>query len=77
MSDEETPLDRQSETFSSHGWTMRVVRCGDVWRWNVRLGSIRFGDLMLACQEGYPGQAYPTIGAARNAAIAWAAEHER
>jgi hypothetical protein len=65
------------EYFTMHGWTMRVYADHDVWRWVVDLGSVRFDDLILACQEGHPSQVYPSFDEARVAAIQWAVENER
>lgn len=70
-------MNEQGETFTAHGWTFRVFAEGDGWRWNVRLGSIRFDDMVLACQEGHPSQVYPSADAARVAAIQWAEKNER
>jgi hypothetical protein len=70
-------MSSKCETFTAHGWMIQIHRHGDGWQRNVCLGSIPFGDLMLACQEGHPSQVYATAEEANKAAVAWAKENER
>lgn len=70
-------IKQNAESLTAHGWTFHLYADADGWRWAVNLGTIRFGDLMLACQEGHPSQTYPSADAAKIAAIEWAVENER